>query len=669
VIVPGHLDDLRRSGLSSDTIRAAGFYSGTEPQVREILGYGASAGLVIPYRPLNGGGSYARVKLDKPGADGKKYRAPSKQPNRLYVPAMLSPGVLQDPRTPLWVTEGEKKGLKACQEGLPCVALSGVWSWRTRERPDDKKSKSVPLPDLDHIAWNGRTVYIVFDSDLVRNPKVKAAELALAQELSGRGAKVFAVRLPDGPAGEKVGLDDYLLTHTVQTLCAIEPVEIPTRQHDERGQASPAISRIRFRAGSELDNTPVRYHVEDMLPAGMLAALGGKDGMGKTQLGMEIIKGTLTGQPLFGRFAVQQGPVYALFLDDPEFLVRERLAALGILNHPDLHVATENDVDMSQPRAMLAQLIEMLKAATPRPKFIFVDALYLFIPSGGQGDQGNSAGAMAPVIDAFNQVTRETGATLLLVAHDNKAGGDIAGSYAIRAGLKAILRVMLPPAVARQVAKGDEEARETSERMLQLNKLKTGRPASWYLRLDGPGQWTFHGGATAYQRATLPARVIENLWGREESTVEELAKDLHARPADVRRTCAELYLADQITRGERPRVDGKPGRGAEVYGLKSPPRVPARGDGTDSSGNYGTDRVGGNYGTDRSGEEVQEKLGDSAGGTLSVPPPSAGSRAARPIRPVIPTEGYPSHNPAPPCPRHPITPVPDLCDACRRRVA
>jgi len=321
--------------------------------------------------------------------------------------------------------------------------------------------------------------------------------------------------------------------------------------------------------------------------------------------------------------------VYALFLDDPEFLVRERLAVMGILDHPDLHVATENDVDMSDPKAMLASLIELLKAATPRPTFIFVDALYLFIPSGGASDQGNSAGAMAPVIEAFNQVTRETGAALLLVAHDNKAGSDIAGSYAIRAGLKSIIRILLPPAIAKKVAKGDEEARETPERMLQLNKLKTGRPGSWYVRLDGPGLWTFHGNAQAYRKATLPARVIECLWDRGDSRVEEIAKDLRARPFEVRRACVTLHLAGEITRGERPREDGKPGRDATTYGPKAPANV------------HGTDRAKQadrkNIGTDRSGEGATAKQTDTAIPNLSVPiDPSPRAREA--IRPPTPAE-------------------------------
>jgi len=372
-----------------------------------------------------------------------------------------------------------------------------------------------------------------------------------------------------------------------------------------------------------------------MLPAGMLGALGGKDGMGKTLFGMEIIKSILTGQKLFDRFAVQQGSVYALFLDDPEFLVRERLVALGILDHPHLHVATENDVDMTDSKAMLTSLIALLKGAEPRPTFIFVDALYLFIPSGGASDQGNSAGAMGPVIEAFNQVTRETEAALLLVAHDNKAGSDIAGSYAIRAGLKSIMRILLPPAIAKKVAAGDEEARETPERMLQLNKLKTGRPASWYVRLEGPGQWTFHGGAAAYRRSTLPDRVLESLWDRGESTAEEIAKDIKARKVEVIQACVALYLADEITRGERPREDGKPGRGATIYG----PKAPVDGNGNDRSDQGGTE----NYGNDRPREKATKKQSDTENYILSFPNPPI-TRAREAIVPAVSANPYQSAN-------------------------
>ncbi len=223
MLTPGHHDELSRSGLSIETIGRAGIYSATAEGVRDVLGYGAGPGLVFPYPALNGHAPYARVKIDKPGPDGKRYRSPMKQPNRLYIPALLDAKVLADPATPLWVTEGEKKSLKACQEGLPCIAVSGVWSWRTRQTD---QRVSAPISDLDLIAWRGRLVYLVFDSDLATNVKVQMAESALAKELRRRGAHVLAIRLPGGPDGEKCGLDDYLLTHNVEALCAIEPMEI-----------------------------------------------------------------------------------------------------------------------------------------------------------------------------------------------------------------------------------------------------------------------------------------------------------------------------------------------------------------------------------------------------------------------------------------------------------
>src|SRR5262245_23234820 len=109
--------------------------------------------MVIPYLPRNGDGPYARVKLDTPGPAGKRYRSPSGKPNRLYIPALLLPEILADPDVGLWITEGEKKSLAACQAGLPCIAVAGVWSWRTKRTP--KGSETVPVPDLDHITWTG----------------------------------------------------------------------------------------------------------------------------------------------------------------------------------------------------------------------------------------------------------------------------------------------------------------------------------------------------------------------------------------------------------------------------------------------------------------------------------------------------------------------------------
>jgi hypothetical protein len=218
-----HREDLRRSGLSDETIARSGIYSAPAQQVKDLLGYGVGAGMVFPYPSSNGAKAYVRVRLDRPDDQGKRYRSPAKVQNHLYIPPTLDVKRLADVSLPLFFTEGEKKCLKAVQEGLTCVGLAGVWSWRTRF-PD--KGRGVPLPELEALVLAGRVVYIVFDSDRVTNENVQKAERALAAYLASRGATVSRIPLPSSPDGTKVGLDDYLITHSIETFCAIEPEPI-----------------------------------------------------------------------------------------------------------------------------------------------------------------------------------------------------------------------------------------------------------------------------------------------------------------------------------------------------------------------------------------------------------------------------------------------------------
>jgi len=170
-------DDLERSGLNEETIAASCIYSaGRELLDLEFDIRSSNGGMVIPYLNVEDE-TYVRVKLNDL-FQGGRYRSLKGRGNRLYVPQMVPRDVLSDPSKPLCITEGEKKALKGCQEGLSCVALSGVACWRTRNG-----DTSVPIPDFDRVEWSGRRVTIVFDSDTATNPQVAAAELGLAREL------------------------------------------------------------------------------------------------------------------------------------------------------------------------------------------------------------------------------------------------------------------------------------------------------------------------------------------------------------------------------------------------------------------------------------------------------------------------------------------------------
>jgi hypothetical protein len=99
--------------------------------------------------------------------------------------------------------QGEKKALKANQEGFHCVGLGGIWNFK-------RKGEKGLIYDLLSIHFEGRKVYIVPDSDFNSNSGVMAAVQVLGCELEKRGAQVYVIPLPSSGAS-KVGLDDFLV--------------------------------------------------------------------------------------------------------------------------------------------------------------------------------------------------------------------------------------------------------------------------------------------------------------------------------------------------------------------------------------------------------------------------------------------------------------------------
>ena len=133
--------------------------------------------------------------------------------------------LLGDPTVPLWVTEGMKKGDALVSHGLCALDLMGVWCWRGTNEQGGK----VVLPDWQSVAIDGREVRIVFDSDVIEKPDVAAALHHLSQWLTSKKARVHVAYLPSAE-GEKVGVDDYLLTHTVADLEHLLEAPRPARR-------------------------------------------------------------------------------------------------------------------------------------------------------------------------------------------------------------------------------------------------------------------------------------------------------------------------------------------------------------------------------------------------------------------------------------------------------
>ncbi len=145
-----------------------------------------------------------------------KYLFPPGRGNIIYYPPNADSQLLKDSSKPLVITEGKKQLIALTRVAtndnpaatgwhfLP-VAINGVWGWRS------KSADGGVIPQFNDIAWQYRSVYLVFDSDVETNWKVRHARQQLALELQKRGAVVHLVNLPQGNSDEqKNGIDDFL---------------------------------------------------------------------------------------------------------------------------------------------------------------------------------------------------------------------------------------------------------------------------------------------------------------------------------------------------------------------------------------------------------------------------------------------------------------------------
>jgi len=212
-LAPFHLADLRKSGLSDETISQARIESVRPCDINREIGFdipGLVSCYMIPFPPDF---QYCRYKLFyAPGqehySNGKrkpKYIQRKGAPNRLYIPPVLwETGILQDSEQAFYITEGEKKALKATQEGIPTLAICGLWNWK---QPGSRIDELIP--DFDLVEWKGRVVYVVPDNDWLQAGKdgkaknLKQAVYRLCWRLGERGANTLIVQLPGGASHGK----------------------------------------------------------------------------------------------------------------------------------------------------------------------------------------------------------------------------------------------------------------------------------------------------------------------------------------------------------------------------------------------------------------------------------------------------------------------------------
>jgi AAA domain/Domain of unknown function (DUF3854) len=308
---PDHLADLRRSGLSDETIEQAGLYSVRPGDITKLTGVKSVQSLLaFPYSP-----TFTRYKVFPP-MKKLRYAQPKDSGVHLYIPPMVREAV-HDPRGTLWMVEGEKKALKGCQEDLVCVALGGLWNWLQGGKLIDEIA-ALPLQD--------RRVVLAPDSDVWRRRDLQEAVTRLAQALAWRGAKLDACVLPDGPGRTKTGLDDYLVSHTVQQLCALECRALVGANGEK---VYPSLDAVGYTLHDlqRMDIPDIQWAVEDLLPEG-LAFIAGPPSLGKSMLLLQIALAVCFNQKLLDMWQAVPGEVLYIGTEETARRMMARVAQL-----------------------------------------------------------------------------------------------------------------------------------------------------------------------------------------------------------------------------------------------------------------------------------------------------------------------------------------------------
>jgi len=234
-----HKADLKKSGLSDETIEVAGIYTVPPAQINKIMGWDVPIIISMLAFPYPGNNGFTRYKLFPPlvrkgETRAMKYFQSKNSGIHLYQPPGFDPNA-----DILYVTEGEKKALKVCQEGLNCCALGGIWNFAVK----DENGKPQLIDDFNSIDLIDKKVELVPDSDFLKKEEVKHGVYRLGTMLEQKGANVSVVCLPQGQK-----LDDFLCEHSTGELDNLNRITLEhklfngVKKKEEKPKPAPTIT-------------------------------------------------------------------------------------------------------------------------------------------------------------------------------------------------------------------------------------------------------------------------------------------------------------------------------------------------------------------------------------------------------------------------------------------
>lgn len=196
----------------------------------------------------------------------------------------------------------------------------------------------------------------------------------------------------------------------------------------------------------------------DRVPAGVVTALAGDGGLGKSTLTMliaaQITRGEISGKTGSRRVGV------LLCEDSPSAVIRPRLAAAGAdLEHVDVLSVRRDGIEA--PLSLPDDLDKLRDYVQEhRPELLIADPVMGLLGGGVDAHRDGGKGGIRAVLGPLHRIAEDAGTTVVAVFHLNKTGGPsgqrIGGSAAIRNAVRNVL--MLAPHPDSRTS-GDDDGR------------------------------------------------------------------------------------------------------------------------------------------------------------------------------------------------------------------
>jgi hypothetical protein len=328
--------------------------------------------------------------------------------------------------------EGVKKAARLAQEGMNAVGVAAVWNWKRGGKAVPYTSHESLIPDLVALAIPGRRFTLCFGSDIWQpdKPECRLGVYALGRHLEQAGAIVRVMQLPQNGT-QKVGADDYLLSHSLDDFRAVMEAAIPLTHPaladaaefwDKKAITSPlAALPIPINAADWLDSDPAEpgQILEDFLDVRDKLAIIGSSKMRKSFFLLQLLACLAAGRSfLTWRVPKARRVSYIQYEIQPNhchFRVKRMGRALGItsttiqdrfqiINARGSGLVGLNGIER------ISQLVEV-----HHPEIIAFDPLYK-VAAGAE----NAAEDAKIILGAFDRLIEQLGAAVAYVHHDAK---------------------------------------------------------------------------------------------------------------------------------------------------------------------------------------------------------------------------------------------------------